>query len=95
MLARQNEVELCLAANRSLHLFFKVFFFAMGDRKLIGNQLLKNSLRCSSLCSLDQPSQIVDHKANKRDPLRKLLAPQSRVKSVFQYTERRAELTSL
>lgn len=53
MLARQNEVELCLAANRSLHLFFKVFFFAMGGRKLIGNQLLKNSLRCLSLCSLD------------------------------------------
>lgn len=95
MLARQNEVELCLAANRSLHLFFKGFFFAMGGRKLIGNQLLKNSLRCLSLCSLDQPSQIVDHKANKRDPLRKLFAPQSRVKSVFQYTERRAELTSL
>lgn len=53
MLARQNEVELCLAANRSLHLFFKGFFFAMGGRKLIGNQLLKNSLRCLSLCSLD------------------------------------------
>ena len=29
MLARQNEVELCLAANRSLHLFFKVFFLVL------------------------------------------------------------------
>ena len=59
MLAGQNEV-----ANRNLHSFFKGFFLAKGGRQLRGNQLLKNSLQCLSLCSLDQPSQTVDRKAN-------------------------------